>query len=42
LKWVPVDLWTLSDMDFIQEAVRKLRNRIYVGARWRMTVEKRR
>jgi len=42
LKWVPVDLWTLSDMDSMKEAVRNLRNRIHVGERWRMTVEKRR
>ncbi|KPV64319.1 MAG: THUMP domain protein [Candidatus Bathyarchaeota archaeon BA2] len=42
LKWVPVDLWTISDMDFMKEAVRKLRNRIHAGERWRMTVEKRR
>ena len=42
LKWVSVDLWTLSDMDSMKEGVRKLRNRIHVGERWRMTVEKRR
>ena len=42
LKWVPVDLWTLSDMDSMKEGVRKLRKRIHVGERWRMTVEKRR
>jgi len=42
LKWVPVDLWTLSDMDSMKEAVRKLRNGIHAGERWRMTVEKRR
>jgi len=42
LKWVPVDLWTLSDMDSMKEAVRKLRNGIHEGERWRMTVEKRR
>jgi len=42
LKWVPVDLWTLSDMDSMKEAVRKLKNRIHAGERWRMTVEKRR
>ena len=42
LKWVPVDLWTLSDMDSMKEGVRKLRNKIHVGERWRMTVEKRR
>ena len=42
LKWVPVDLWTLSDMDSMKEGVRKLRSRIHRGERWRMTVEKRR
>jgi len=42
LKWVPVELWTLSDMDSMKEGVRKLRNRIHAGERWRMTVEKRR
>ena len=42
LKWVPVDLWTLSDIDSMKEGVRKLRNRIHTGERWRMTVEKRR
>jgi tRNA acetyltransferase TAN1 len=42
LKWVPVDLWTLSDMDSLKEAVRKLKNGIREGERWRMTVEKRR
>jgi len=42
LKWVPVDLWTFSDMDSMKEGVRKLRNRILAGERWRMTVEKRR
>ena len=42
LKWVPVDLWTLSDMDSMKEGVRKLKNRIHSGEKWRMTVEKRR
>jgi len=42
LKWVPVDLWTLSDMDSMKEGVVKLRNRIHAGERWRMTLEKRR
>ena len=42
LKWVPVDLWTLSDMDSMKQGVGKLRNRIQEGERWRMTVEKRR
>jgi len=42
LKWVPVDLWTHSDMDSMKEGVRKLRDKIHAGERWRMTVEKRR
>ena len=42
LKWVPVDLWTRSDMESLKEGVRKLRNKIHAGERWRMTVEKRR
>jgi len=42
LKWVPVDLWTYSDMESMKEAVRKLRDRIRSGEKWRMTVEKRR
>jgi len=42
LKWVPVDLWTYSDMESMKEAVMKLRDEIHPGERWRMTVEKRR
>jgi len=42
LKWVPVDLWTFSDMDLMKEGVGKLRNRIHAGEKWRMIVEKRR
>ena len=42
LKWVPIDLWTLSDMDSIKAATKKLSTRITVGDKWRMTVEKRR
>jgi len=42
LKWVPVDLWTYSDMESMKEAVLKLRDRIHSGEKWRMTVEKRR
>jgi tRNA acetyltransferase TAN1 len=42
LKWVPVDLWTFSDMDSMKEGIRKLRNKIHAGEKWRMTVEKRR
>ena len=42
LKWVPVDLWTHSDIDSMKRAVVELKNKIHVGERWRMTVEKRR
>jgi len=42
LKWVPVDMWTWSKMDSMREAVSELKNRIQVGERWRMTLEKRR
>jgi len=42
LKWVPVDLWTLSDVDSMKEGVRTLRTKIHTGERWRMIVEKRR
>jgi len=42
LKWVPIDLWTRSDMNSMKEGVVELRNGIYAGEKWRMTVEKRR
>lgn len=42
LKWVPVDSWTSSDMESMKEGVKKLRNNIHAGERWRMTVEMRR
>jgi tRNA acetyltransferase TAN1 len=42
LKWVPIDLWTNSDIDSIKEGVRRLRERIGPNEIWRMTVEKRR
>ena len=41
-KWVPVDVWTYSDIESVKEAVLRLRERIKAGERWRMTVEKRR
>jgi len=41
-KWVPIDLWTTSDMDSMKEGVKQLKNRIQKGEKWRMTVEKRR
>jgi tRNA acetyltransferase TAN1 len=41
-KWVPVDLWTYSDMESMKNAVIRLRERITAGETWRMTVEERR
>jgi tRNA(Ser,Leu) C12 N-acetylase TAN1 len=40
--WVPIDLWTTSEIDAMKEAVLRLRPRIGPDHRWRMTVEKRR
>jgi len=42
LKWVPVDVWTGSDIESMKAAVDAVRDRIGKGERWRMTVEKRR
>jgi len=42
LKWVPVELWTNSDIDSMKTAVKQLRDKIHKGEKWRMTVEKRR
>ena len=42
LKWVPVDLWTPSDIDSMKEGVKQLKNKIQKGEKWRMTTEKRR
>lgn len=42
LKWVPVDLWTSSDIESMRTAVEQVKDRIKHGERWRMTVEKRR
>lgn len=41
-KWVPIDLWTLSDIDSMRKAVGQLKDRIADGETWRMSVEKRR
>ena len=41
-KWVPIDLWTHSDMESMKEAVTELGKGIGVDEKWRMTVEKRR
>jgi len=42
LKWVPVDLWTHSDLESMKEAVTELGKKIGAEETWRMTVEKRR
>jgi len=42
LKWVPVDLWTNSDIDSMRTAVEQVRDKIKHGESWRMTVDKRR
>jgi tRNA acetyltransferase TAN1 len=42
LKWVPVELWTFSDIESMKEAVVRLRDKIQPGERWRITLEKRR
>jgi tRNA(Ser,Leu) C12 N-acetylase TAN1 len=42
LKWVPVELWTFSDIESMKEAVLRLRDKIQPGERWRITLEKRR
>lgn len=41
-KWVPVDLWTHSNINSMRDAVEVLRSKIRVGEKWRMIVEKRR
>jgi len=42
LKWVPVDVWTFSDIESMKNAVAGLRDKIQPGERWRITLEKRR
>jgi tRNA(Ser,Leu) C12 N-acetylase TAN1 len=42
LKWVPVDLWTHSDMDSMKSVVAELKSKIHADETWRMTLEKRR
>jgi tRNA(Ser,Leu) C12 N-acetylase TAN1 len=42
LKWVTVDLWVDSDIESRKGAVQELRNKVKLGERWRMTLEKRR
>jgi tRNA(Ser,Leu) C12 N-acetylase TAN1 len=40
-KWVPVDLWTRSDLPSLKPGVMRLSDRIGVADRWRMTVTRR-
>jgi tRNA(Ser,Leu) C12 N-acetylase TAN1 len=40
-KWVPIDLWTSSDIESLRRAVGRLKDRIAAGETWRMTVERR-
>jgi len=42
LKWVPIELWTYSDIDSMKKVVEQLKTEIHKGEKWRMTVEKRR
>ena len=42
LKWVPVDVWTFSEIESMKKTVAGLRDRIQLGERWRVTLEKRR
>ncbi|MFQ5711116.1 MAG: hypothetical protein ACE5GD_04955 [Candidatus Geothermarchaeales archaeon] len=42
LKWVPIDLWTYSDLESMKRAVSEISDGILPYERWRMTVEKRR
>ena len=40
-KWVPVDLWSASDVASLRLAVTRLRDRIEPGDRWRLSVKRR-
>jgi tRNA acetyltransferase TAN1 len=42
LKWVPIELWTYSDIDSMKRAVEQLKTEIHAGEKWRITLEKRR
>jgi len=41
-KWIPVDLWTDSDIESMRKAVEPVKGKIKHGERWRMIVERRR
>jgi tRNA(Ser,Leu) C12 N-acetylase TAN1 len=40
-KWVPVDLWTGTDLESMKQGVAGLREKIRPGETWRVTLEKR-
>jgi tRNA(Ser,Leu) C12 N-acetylase TAN1 len=40
-RWVPVDLWTGTDLESMKQGVARLRGKIQPGETWRMTLEKR-
>jgi tRNA acetyltransferase TAN1 len=42
LKWVPVDYWTMSDLESMANGIVMLKNKIAKGDKWMMVVEKRR
>jgi len=42
LKWVPIQLWTYSDLESMKKAVEQLKTEIHKGEKWRLTLEKRR
>lgn len=42
LKWVPIDLWIVSELPAMRKAVEELSEKIEENETWRMTIEKRR
>ena len=40
-RWVPVDLWTGTDLESMRQGVASLRGRIGPGESWRLTLERR-
>jgi tRNA(Ser,Leu) C12 N-acetylase TAN1 len=41
-RWVPIQLWTYSDIDSMKKTVERLKIEIQTGEKWRITLEKRR
>jgi tRNA(Ser,Leu) C12 N-acetylase TAN1 len=42
LKWMPVNVWAFSDIEYMKEVVAGLRDKIQLDERLRITLEKRR